>query len=300
MRTRRLLMATIPLVLALGGAPTAMAQDAASTDCSLLTAQEVETALGASDLTVTGTGSFCVFSGDQTLYVAIQPGVDLSGQREQLSDEVETEIGGLPALTTEASSGVVVELPGSIMAINYSGSKTWAEVLPVLKSLAELAIPRVPAGPSAEDTDRLKALLPTSINDGPVTLQTFSGDLLMGFMDPESPAVVALDEALAAQGKTAKDILLVGVQTDATDDDSSVVAIWVDGADMSTLLEPFFRAFSDTGSDIAFSPIEVAGRPAVRIDRAEQTTIVVMVSGDTALAATVPEAELESVFAPFK
>jgi hypothetical protein len=298
MRTRRLLMATLPLVLSLGGAPAALAQDAPSSDCTLLTLPEVEAALGASGLTAQGSGSFCVFSGDETVYLVLQPGSDLAVQRDQLTDEVETEIAGHPALTTESGSGVLVELPGSLLTLNYSGSMGWDKALPALTSLAELAIPRVPAGPSAEDLARLKALLPAQINGGPVTLQTFSGDLLLGFMDAASEPVKALNDALVAQGKSAKDILLVGEETDATDDDYSVVAVWLDGGDMAPLVEPLFRAFAQDGTDIAFSPIQVGGRDAVRIDRAEQPTLVVMVSGDVALAATVPEAELESVMAP--
>jgi hypothetical protein len=295
-RVRRLLVsfASVALAATVGLAPAASAQEG----CTLLTVAEVEAALGITGTTGQGSGSFCTFSGTgESVYLVVQPGSDLASQRAQYTDATDTTVAGLPALITETGRSIVVELPGQIMGISHYGGKPWAEMVPILTGLLELAVPRAPAGPSPEDVARLTAMLPETIGGLPTTLQSFSGDLLLGFMPQTEAPVLALNEALAAQGKTAADILLVGRETDDSDNQDSVVAVLIKGADASRLLEPLFRAFVSSEAPATFTPVEVAGRPATRIERADQGTLVVMASGDVLLAATVPESELESVFA---
>lgn len=299
-RVRRLLVSLVAVALAttVGLAPSASAQGEG--ECTLLTVPEVEAAFAITGVVSQGgSNAFCSFGGTASLLIAIQPGADLASQRSQYPDGTDATIAGLPAWVTETGRSIAVELPGQILGISYYGELPWADALPILTSLAELAVPRAPAGPSPEDIARLEALLPETINGMPTTVQSFGGDLLFGFMDQTAAPVIALTEALAAQGKTASDVLFVGRETDDDEDDHSVVAVLIKGADASQLVEPLFRAFAATSEgEATFTPIDVGGRTLTRIEGAsEQETLVVATSGDVILAASVPDAELESVFA---
>ena len=293
-RTRRLLISlvSISFAVAVGLGPPASAQDG----CTLLTVEEVTTAFGLDGVTSEASGTFCSFSSDATsVFIILQPGADLAAQREQYADATDSTVAGLPALVTEEGRSVVVGLPGQVLGLTYYGDTAWTEALPILTDLLELAVPRAPAGPSAEDMARLTALLPETIGGLPTTLRSFGGDLLLGFMDQTAAPVITLNEALAAQGLTAADILLVGRETTDEDNGDSVVAILIKGADAAQLVEPLFAAFDSGDEPRVVTPIEVGGRAALRIEGGSQGPVVAAASGDVILAATVPEAELESV-----
>ncbi len=297
-RSKRLVasIAVLVLTLGVGVAPPAMAQEE---ECALLTVAEVESALGATGLEATGSSTFCSFSSEGlALLMVVQPGGGLDTQREQYPDGTDTTIAGAPALVSEASRTIAVELPGQVLSISHYAELPWADAAPILTGLLELAIPRVPAGPSPEDIARLEALIPATINGSPITIESYSGDLLFAFMEQTDPGVIALNEAMAAQGKVAADVLFVGGETESEDDEYSVVAVLIKGADASQLVQPLFGAFAASGDEAAtFTPIEVGGRSAVRIKGAAEETLVAATSGDVILAASVPEAELESVLA---
>lgn len=297
-RATRRSAATMSLVIALTGGFTAtgVAQDEG---CTLVTAAEVEAAFGITGVADGGTGSFCNFSAeDLSLFILIQPtATDLEELREQYPDATETTIAGHPALTSEAGSSVIVGLPSSVLSASYYGSLPWADAQPIITGLLEIAVPRAPAGPDPEDVARLEALIPPTIAGGPATISTFPGDLLLSFMDQADPTLAALRAALAAQGLTEADILMVGGETEADDDDYSVIAILVDGGDAAPILEPFFRVFAGAnGGEAVFTPVEIAGRAGQEIEGVTDERLVVVPSGDVMLAASVPESELEAVF----
>ncbi len=294
---RWLATAAVAASCLLGGATaTVVAQ---GDECSLLTADEVKAALSMTEVQVTGGATYCMFSGDSMFSIASQPGADLAQQKAGYADAVDTTIAGNPAVSSEAGSAVVVGLPGQLLLANYYGSLAWDAALPAVTGLLELAIPRVPPGPDPADVARLQALIPETISGSPTKVQSFGGDLLLGFMDQTAAPVIALNEAFAAQGKSAADVLFVGGETEDTEDEYSVVAVLIKGADAGALLEPLFNAFSSSSDGQAtFTPTDVAGRPAVDIKGAtDQERLVAMTSGDVILAATVPDAELEAVFA---
>ena len=80
-------------------------------------------------------------------------------------------------------------------------------------TLAELALPRLPAGPSEEDVARLEAIIPDTIGDEAVYVQMLPSGRSRADMDAEDPDVKAFMDALAAQGKSTADILVAAGTT---------------------------------------------------------------------------------------
>ena len=233
-RVRRLLVSLVSVAMAasVGLAPSASAQEG----CTLLTVPEVEAALGVTGVTETGASSFCTFSdGTASLYVVVQPGSDLASQRRLVPRWHRCDRGRpvRPGPRRPAAQSCV-ELPGQVVGISYIGEKAWAETLPILTGLLELAVPRVPAGPSPEDVARLSGAAARDHRRPAHHPAGVQGRPAAGVHGPDGGAGDrALNEALADQGQTAADVLLVGRETDDPDNEDSVVAVLAKGADAS-------------------------------------------------------------------
>jgi hypothetical protein len=91
--------------------------------------------------------------------------------------------------------------------------------------------------------------------------------------------------ALAAQGKSMSDVLLVGTQTNEAGE--SVAAVLIKGADVSALIVPIIMGFDAEATADMISTGEIAGKPVIKIAADPPQTIRTM--GDVAVVVTGPE-----------
>jgi len=290
---RRLLVSflTVALTASIGLAPAARAQDT----CTLLTVAEVEAAFGVTDVEVDATASLCRFSGGTSLLVATQPGGELEDEREKDPSGVDATIGGNPALVSERARSIIAAVSGRLVGVTYTGDAPWDAAVPILTGLLELAIPRV-AGPGAEDIARLEALLPGRIGGLPLTVQSYGGAIVLGSLDRTAPAVIAFMEALAAQGKTADDVLFVTAESTRDYDDYGARVVLIEGADAAVLLEPLFQALASGGEPLSFTAGEVGGKP-VTLVTTDENVLTLHAFGDVMFGAIAPGAQLETMIA---
>jgi hypothetical protein len=167
-----------------------------------------------------------------------------------------------------------------------------------LTELAELVLPRLPAGPSPEDVARLKGLIPEAIGGLPVDVQAFSGELFLGFGDPDDPNVRALDDALAAQGLTGADILVVGGGVEAEEkpeSDYAVLLVQFKDVDATSLLLPFVKGAIPGASTAEITTAEVGGKQVTVI--ASDPVIHAYATGDLLALVNGPDDFLAAFFA---
>ena len=169
---RRLLalLAVPALAASVAMAPIASAQDASPQPyCSLLTVDEVASAFAVSDVQLAfDSGYYCNFTGDISLGVAPQPGITLEQMEIENPGGVALTVGGRPAWFVADAGSLWVDAGGQVLDVRSVGATVTGDALQAaLTTLAELALPRVPAGPSAEDVVRLRALIPDTIGAKP-------------------------------------------------------------------------------------------------------------------------------------
>jgi hypothetical protein len=295
LRGRLAALVSVPLLVgSLAFAPVASAQSEA---CTLLTADEVGAALGATDVTVgTGGSAFCVFSGASSLLISASPGADLTQARTDNPEGTEITVAGDPGWFSADASSLAVAAGSQLLTLQaYLAEPPDAATLQAaLTGLAELAIPRLPAGPDQADIDRIKALIPADIDGKAVTVQTISGDLLLGFMDPEDPRVQALDAALSAQGRTSADLTMVGGST-ADDSGVGIAIILIKGGDATTLLQPVLSAVLGDQASAPTSQVQIGGRTLTRIEG--EPVLHAYATGDLIIVVSGSDAFLEGYVA---
>jgi hypothetical protein len=293
-RSRRAVAAlvAVPLLLAsLSAAPAAIAQG----ECSLLSAEEANTNLGTTDLVLSqGSSGSCTFTGAVYLNVGITIGQTFEQIKNENPGGEDLTVAGFPAYLRADSSQLAVDLGDRLASVFAYGSGVTVPRDGMI-AIAELVVPRLPAGPDPAEVARLEALIPDTIAGQPVTTQTLPGDMLFGFADQASPAMVALNEELAAQGKSAADVLFVIGQTDDPDDDYGAFGILIRGADASRLIEPLFRGLSTSEEEPTFTPGQIAGRNVITIEGTTEGKVTALAIGDAIAAFYAPDEEIEAI-----
>jgi hypothetical protein len=293
---RTLRTALLAVAVALAGSATVASTASAQGECSLITTDEVIATLGVSDVTSQGSGAFCSFSGGTTLYVAVTPGTTLDSVKADTPDGADVTVGGHAGWysTGPGLAELAVDVGGQLLALAwYIDDVTGAQA--PLVALAELAVPRVPAGPDPALVERLTALIPATLGGEPLEVQSFGGDLIVGFLEETAPDVIALREALATQGKTPSDLLLVGGETEG-DTDWAFVMIHVNGGDATQLVVPLLTAFMDDSEEALQTQVQLGGKQVTRIEQPESVRHA-YASGDTLFLVAAPDDELEGIFA---
>ncbi|MFN8619415.1 MAG: hypothetical protein U0869_01550 [Chloroflexota bacterium] len=299
MRIRRRVAAALSMPLLAGSLAIAPAASAQGETCGLLTAAEVDTAFAATDTVVSTPGSaFCVFSGADAprLLLSASPGEDLTQPKADNPDGKDVTVAGDPGWFSAGGSTLAVAAPGQLLTLQayLDPAPDPATLQSMLTGLAMLAIPRLPAGPDPAQLERIKALIPADIDGHALTTQSISGDLLVGFMDPEDPRVQALDSALAAQGLTAGDLTMVGGSTN-DGSDVGIAVILVNGADATALFQPVIGAILGDQSAAPTTQVQLGGKTVTQI--AGEPVLHAYASGDLIFVVNGSAAFLDTFFA---
>jgi hypothetical protein len=300
-RPRRGLLASLGvlfLTVSAGLAPVASAQEEPAQTCDLLTIDEVAAKFAVTGVELTSaSGSFyCYFGGSVSFYVAVQPGADLEQQRTDNPGAIDVTVGGLPALWAPDSRTLFVLVGAQLLTLGEYGTAEVSDLQSVLVALAELVIPRVPAGPSEEDVARIRALVPETIGDQTISFQSMSGEMIFGFMDAADPDVMAFQEVLAAQGKSASDVVVGIGQPADSDSGIGVLVVLIRGSDVSSLIEPFIRAFDQDDEMSELETVDLGGKQVLKAS-SEDTTIYGYAMGDIAVFVNGPDDFLADYFA---
>jgi hypothetical protein len=295
---RLLALLAIPaLAASVAMAPAASGQSpsAPPPECALLTVDEVADALALTTVELSsGSPYYCSFTGDTYLYVVTQPGSDLERIKTENPGGIDLTVGGRPAWFVADSGSLWVDADGQVLGLSSYGGEDTAALQAGLVALAELALPRLPAGPSAEDVARLEGLVPDTIGDEPVTTQTFTGEMLLGFMEPDDPDVRALSDALAAQGKTPADIVIVSGNVES-DSDLGILVGQVKGADASALLLPILLAFLQEPPSGEPTTTELGGKQVLVVP--SEPVIHAYATGDLVVYVNGPDVFMADLFA---
>jgi hypothetical protein len=302
---RRLLLLVIPaLAGSIAMAPGAVAQtpSPAPPTCSLLTADEVAAAFAVATVTI---GSWsnefdCEFSGDVSLDIDVRPGSDLAETKTGNPEGADLTVAGFPAwLSTDGSSTELsVDAGEQILrldpwSVDVPEDMTAEALRAALTSLAELALPRLPAGPDPEEVARIRALVPATIAGEAVTTVVATGELLLGNRGADDAAAQTFLAALADQGLGLADMLVgvASVESGAV----NVVVIEFPGADASSLLPPFLGllAFGDETPEATTT--ELGGKQVTKLTL--EPPIYTYTTGDLAVIAGGPDASLAELFA---
>jgi hypothetical protein len=297
-RIRRIAaFATVPFLaasLALGAAASAQSPSASPAACALLQVEEVAAAFEAEDVQLNGGSTYyCLFQGAVSLYLALQPG-SLDPIRTQYPEGTEITVADHPAWFASDASTLFVESDGQVLSLASYGDLSGADLQAALTTLAEAALPRVPPGPSPEDVAHVREHMPETLDGEALNVQLFTGQMLLSFLDPTAPAIVALQEALAAQGIGIEDIIVAAGNT-TSGSDAGVLIVQFKGAEAAPMLEPFVLAFVP-GADTASVTTEEIGGKQVTTVSAEQV-IHGYANGDLAFYANGPDEALAAFFA---
>jgi hypothetical protein len=275
------LVAGALLLVSVAVAPVATAQG----ECGLASADEVNQIFGTTDAVLSNGGpTFCGYTGSVNLTFGASPSGTVEQRKTEYPGGTDLTVAGMPAYLLPSKSQLEVQLPGRLFSA-YAYREDATDLQAPLVALAELAIPRLPAGPDPADIARLEALVPDTLRGEPVTLQQFTGDLFLGFLDQTQPNVQAMLAAFAAQGKSMSDVLLVGTQTN--DANESVAAVLVKGADVSSLILPLIQGFDAEMATAAVTTGDINGKAVTKVAADPPQTILSM--GDVALVVTGPD-----------
>lgn len=296
---RRSALLVIPaLVASILATPVTTAQDpspaaTAAPVCTLLTVDEVAAAFGVTSVEVSIAESFyCSFSGDVNLYLTVMPDSGLEQVRTENQDGAELTVGGRPAWF--ANGTLWVDAGGQVVTLATFGSALEdGDIQGTLATLAEAVLARIPAGPDPADVARLRALVPETIGDEPVLVQTFTGEMLLGLTDAGEAAVAELTAALAAHGISAADILIIAGDIEA-DQDAGILVVQFKGADAASLLLPFMGAFLPDAGTAAQTAVEVGGKQVTRLST--DPVIHAYATGDLGVYANGPDDFLAAFF----
>jgi hypothetical protein len=288
--------AGLTVVAALALAPVAAAQgEPPAPNCALVSVDEVNTVLGA-QLTFNdnSSGYYCSIGAEAHLTISLLPETELEQMKADLSGGGEdVTVAGHPAWYQDSSGNFLVATNGSVLFFNgWSIAETSAEKLALMTALAELIVPRVPAGADPDVAARLTALLPATIGTEAVDVSIIPGWYLLGTdvaIRPEAQTVIDL---LGTQGKATADLVVVA---GVADSGSSAIVATVPGLEASTLLGPLFSAIVPTASTAPVSTVELGGKQVTRFEL--EPVIHAYASGDVAAYANGPDDFLASFFA---
>jgi hypothetical protein len=301
--TKRLLglLAMPALAASVAMAPAASAQSPSpQVECSLVTAEEVAGVFAVTDVYVESWSDpfDCSFGGGAELTASIVARTDLVSTKTEYPSGVDLTVAGLPAWFSMSDSSLWVDAGGQLLYLSaYSSTAeamTGDAFQAAMVTLAERALPRLPAGPSEEDIARMEAIIPDTFLDEAVTVQITPFEQLMGDLDTADPDVKAFLDALAAQGKSTADIL-VAVGMIESDSDTGTIVAQIKGADASRLLLPFINAGFSGASSAAVTTSEIGGKQVKVI--ATEPIWNAYATGDLAIYAIGPDEFLQEYFA---
>lgn len=336
---RRLPSLLLGLALAAGAlaAPVA-AQDetappdesAAPADCAILTADEVSTAFGEPLTLEDGDGAACQFDADyaagrfMSLFTSVAEDTSASdvvtflcSNASPAPDEsvapcgVEVPVGDTTATYIPEGFGTMLYVDlgnGDLLAVQLVGDpKEGVDKLATLSQLAALTLPRIaglpqpvetegPAEPTFVPDTALEALFPTEIAGQPLEIDSYSG--AEAFSDvPE-----AFLDALATQGKSLDDVSVA--QAYSFDADTSdllmIIALQVDGADMSAMADAFLSVLNDGEAPAEQTVTQIGGKDVTMVrptaDSTDDELQYAYPSGDVLWVVSATEPALSEVF----
>ncbi|MFN8622229.1 MAG: hypothetical protein U0869_15975 [Chloroflexota bacterium] len=265
-RRRFLALLAVPaLLVSVAGAPT-VAQSPTPATCPLISAEEVSTALATPGMRVdAGSAFYCAFgSTSVSLTISLTPSKSLDTVKQSQPNGSEVAVADQPGWYDASSNTLWAAVDGSLLEVAAYGVPAGTDVKDALVTIGTTASANAPAGPDEAAVAALLALLPATIGEEPVQTNTITGAMMAGFMDATDPSVKALVDALAAQGKTLDDLLLI---TGAVESDSSIgiIVVQVKGADANALLLPLVGGLSGTDASGATTTKQVGGKTATVI-----------------------------------
>jgi hypothetical protein len=292
----RAVASAIALLMTAVLAPVAVAQvEATQPTCALVSVDEVATVVGAPiALNDNSAGYYCSLGDDSALTISLLPETELDPMKADFSGGGEDlTVAGHPAWWQESSGNFLVAVSGSVLFLNgWSIAETAADKLARLTALAERIIPRVPPAADPGMVGRLKALLPGTIGGEAVDVSVIPGWYLLGTEGASRPEVQAVLDLLAAEGRSATDLVFVAASASTG---SSAIVASVPGMDGSTLLTPLLSTLVPAAGTAPISTVELGGKQVTRVQI--EPVIDAYASGDTVAYANGPDDFLTAFFA---
>lgn len=264
----------------------------APAECSLLTVDEVSTALGEAFTLVDGDGSSCQFDGDYpsgrfiSLFLSVAQGTTrqeivsfLCSSTESPAPDASTEPCGADVPVGSSTGAYIPEGFGTMLYVDTGtgdllnlqlvGDPVEGVVkLDALTSLGALALPRLASLPQPEETAEvpdqtflpdadLEALFPTEIGGTQLTIESRRGS--DAFQDSDIPQEIL--DALATQGKTLDDMSVAsGYAFNADGTFVLITAIRVMGGDAAAFADTFVSVFNDGAAPAEQTQTQLSGK----------------------------------------
>jgi hypothetical protein len=294
----------LALVTAVGFSPGAAAQtpSPAPPTCSLVTADEVAAAFDVTTVSLSTWSSTydCEFEGDVSIDVSIEPSAGLDEAKADYPEGRDLTIGGSPAwYASGEGAGQLWVAAGEILlsldpwSVDVPDDMTHEALQAALTGLAELILPRLPAGPDADAAARIRDLIPDTLGGEPVTVQVAGGEMILGSADTTDPGWIAFASAIEAQGADPSTLLIAIGATGSGE--TNVIVATVPGTDAAGLLEPFLGLIAPGTPASDMTTAEVGGKQ-VRVIPLDPSIYAYAV-GDLVVVAGGDDATMAELFA---
>jgi hypothetical protein len=278
---------SLALILVVAIAPVAQAQSPTPSQfCTVLTPQEVSTALGVDVTIADSTDIDCTYNSDfaagtfTSLNVRFEDSFDLEIMKSVFTDATEITVAGQPALITADSSLLYTSLPnGGALTLQLVGSAAdGVDVAAAMTSLAELAVPRlasialptaepVPSIPTYHQDPELEAQFPATVGGQPIEVQSVAGDMVSQVLGNNPEDLQQLTDFLSSIGKSVAD-LSVGVGFVTGPPAASIIAVRIKGTDMASITPQIMPLLTSNLTDPQQTPAQVGGKNVTKLNEA--------------------------------
>jgi hypothetical protein len=310
----------LALALSFGvlAAPVAHAQSPAPSQfCTVLTPEEVSTALGVEVTIGDSTEIDCTYQSDfatgtfASLNARYEDSFDIDIMKTVFTDATETTVAGLPALQTADASLLYTGLPaGGSFTLQLVGSAAdGVDVPAAMVGLAESAIPRLsnialptlepmPSIPTFHQDPELEAQFPATVGGQPIDVQSVAGEMVVSILGSDPEDLQQLNDFLASIGKSTNDVS-VGFAFWPGPPAGSITAVRIRGTDMASVAPQIIPLFMSNMTSPQQTPVQVAGKDVTKLNEAgapDEQALHVYPRNDVLWTVSTVEPALTEVF----
>ena len=266
--------------------------DAPSPFCAVLTADEASAAMGVPLTVGSSSATDCSYDADpdtstnEISLIAQRVYGPLADEELYYEDAVDLVVAEHPAFFSAEAAGLFVDEGANdqLFVLQLFGEPPEKiDVQAAFEGLAALGLPRLasiplPVEPTLEPEPsyfgdaELAALIPTEIEGSTVDIETYSGADILADTDPSDPdaeeSLQALQEQLAARGKTMDDLSLAFASYATEESFGSLTAIRVKGVDISTMTQDLLPLLLADVTESVLTPSTIAGKAVTIISEA--------------------------------